>query len=114
LPHAVSRSIGRIVLAMLVAASVVVGPVSLADDDDHAKAPRNVASLDDALAAVQGTYPGRVLKVELEREDDGPAAWVYEMKVLTRAGHVLEVKLDAVSLKLVGVEGGRSRHSDDD
>jgi len=59
---------------MLVAASVVVGPVSLADDDDYAKAPRNVASLDDALAAVQGTYSGRVLKVELEREDDGPAA----------------------------------------
>lgn len=94
---------------MLVAASLFAGSVSRADDDDHAKAPRNVALLDDALAVVQRTHPGRVLKIELEHEDDGPAAWVYEVKVLTRAGNVLEVKLDAVSLELVGVEGGHSR-----
>lgn len=99
---------------MLVAVSVVVGSASRADDDDHAKAPSNAASLDDALAAVQRAHPGRILKVELESEDDGPAAWIYEVKVLTGAGQVLEVKLDAVSLEVVGVEGGRFRRSDDD
>lgn len=109
-----SRPIERIVLATFVAVSVSAGSASLADDDEHAKAPPNAASFDDALATVQRTYPGRILKVELESEDHGPAAWVYEVKVLTGAGHVLEVKLDAMSLELVGVEGGHSRRSKDD
>ena len=114
MPHEFCHPIGRILLAMLVAGSVGVGSASLADDDDHGKAPANVASLDDALSAVQRIHPGRILKVELESEDEGPAAWVYEVKLLTQSGHVLEVKLDAVSLAVVGVEGGHSRDSDDD
>ena len=109
-----SHSIGQILLATLVAGTLGVGSESWAGDDDHAKAPASVSTLDDALAVVQRIHPGRILKVELEREDDGPAAWVYEVKLLTRAGHVLEVKLDAVSLDVVDVEGGRFSDSDDD
>jgi uncharacterized membrane protein YkoI len=101
-------------LAVFVAVSVVGGSAPLADDDAHAKTPPDTASLDDALAAVQRTHPGRVLKVELERDDDGPPGWVYEVKVLTGAGYVIEVKLDARTLELLGVEGGRSRRSNDD
>ncbi len=99
---------------MLFAGALGVGSAPWADDDDHARAPASVAALDDALAVVQRIHPGRILKVELESEDDGPVAWVYEVKLLTRAGHVLEVKLDAVSLEVVGVEGGRFRGSHDD
>ena len=114
MPYGFSHLVGRILIAILVAGAVGVGSESWADDDDQAKAPANVAALDDALAMVQRIHPGRILKVELESEDDGPAAWVYEVKLLTGAGHVLEVKLDAVSLEVVGVEGGRLRDSDDD
>ena len=99
---------------MLVAGALGFGSESWADNDDYTKAPASIATLDDALAVVQRIHPGRILKVELESEDDGPAAWVYEVKLLTRAGHVLEVKLDAVSLEVVDVEGGRFRDSDDD
>ena len=114
MPYGFSHPIGRILIAMLVASALGFGSESWADDDDHAKAPASVVALDDALAVVQRIHPGRILKVELENEDDGPAAWVYEVKLLTRAGHVLEVKLDAVSLEVVRVEGGRFRESDDD
>ena len=114
MPYGFSHSIGRILVAMLAVGVLGVFSESWADDDDHANAPASVAALDDALAVVQRIHPGRILKVELESEDDGPAAWVYEVKLLTRAGHVLEVKLDAVSLEVVGVEGGRFRDSDDD
>ncbi len=112
-----SHPVGRMLLATLVATAILPGPAALASDDDRAPTPAGIASLDDALAAVQRVHPGRVLKVELESEDDGPAAWVYEVKLLTRAGHVLEVELDAVSLDIVGVEGGRPgrpRDPDDD
>lgn len=114
MPHGNSHSIIRLSCAVLVALSVAGVAASLAADDDHVKAPPNAASLDAALAAVQRTHPGRVLEVELEREDDGPGRWVYEVKVLTAAGHVLEVELDAVSLELLDVEGGRYGQSDDD
>ena len=99
----------------MLGALLVAGVAALlADDDDHARVPPNTASLDAALAAVQRAHPGRVLKVELESEDDIPAGWVYEVKVLTSTGHVLEVELDAMSLELLSVEGGRSWHSDND
>ena len=114
MPNGFSHPIGRILVAMLAAGALGIGSESWADDDDHAKAPPNLAALDDVLTAVQSSHPGRILKIELESEDDGPAAWVYEVKLLTRAGHVLEVKLDAVSLEVVGVEGGRFRESGDD
>ncbi len=99
---------------MLLVASVFAGSASRADDDDRASVPLNTASLDEALAAVQRLHTGRILKAKLESEDDGPAAWVYEVKLLTRYGHVLEVKLDAVTLEVVGVEGGRFDDSNDD
>ena len=114
MPRRILRSVGPLACAALAAIVIASGSASLADDDDHAKVPANAASLDAALAAVRRSHPGRVLKVELESEDDGPARWVYEVKVLTGAGHVLEIELDAVSLEVLGVEGGRSRHSDDD
>ena len=112
--HRFASSIEQVFLAMCIGLAVAGGAASLADDARRAKVPPSAASLDDALVVVRRIYPGRVLKVELESEDDGPAAWVYDMKVLTRTGRVLEVKLDAVSLKVLEVEGGRSHDSGDD
>ena len=97
------------------AAVVAAGPVTrAAADDDRARAPADVASIDAALAAVQRDYPGRVLKVELERDRDGPSGWVYEVKTLGRGGRVIEVELDAVSLETLNVEGDRSGHREHD
>lgn len=111
--HGIARRFPRCTCALLAALVLTAGPTSLADDKGVA-VPQNVASLDAALAEVRRAYPGRVLKVELESEDDAVARWVYEVKVLTSDGHVLEVELDAVSLQLLGVEGGSPRRSSDD
>jgi uncharacterized membrane protein YkoI len=89
-------------------------PSVRAGDAVDVTAPDALAPIDEALAVVQRTHPGRVLKVELEDEDDVPGRWVYEVKILTPAGHVLEVTLDARSLEQLGVEGGRARRVHDD
>lgn len=99
---------------ILVAGLLATESVSLADDDRHENPPPNVASVDEALATVRSLYPGRILKVEFENEDDSPAPWIYEVKVLTGDGRVIEVQLDAVSLRVIEVEGDDKRRSTDD
>ncbi len=105
----------RLVAASLVATGLLAGGARPAwADDDDARAPASLASIDAALASVRRDYPGRVLKVELEHEDGGRGRWLYEVKVLTAAGQVVEIALDAVSLERLRVEGDRSRRSDRD
>lgn len=111
--HRIVGRLARLTALVLVAILLVVYQTR-ADDDDPARAPADVAPIDAALATAQRSYPGRVLKVELDREDEGPRRWVYEVKVLTSTGHVVEIELDAVSLEQLRVEGDRSRRSNND
>lgn len=110
------RIVGRLarLTALVLVAILLVVYQGRADDDDDNRAPANIASIDAALATARRAYPGRVLKVKLEREDDGPNRWVYEVKVLTSTGHVVEIELDAVSLAQLRVEGDPSRRPNDD
>jgi uncharacterized membrane protein YkoI len=55
-----------------------------------------------------------VLKVELEHKDEGEAPWVYEVKLLTPQGDVLELAYDAATLELIGLEGRYREHEEDD
>ncbi|CCQ75059.1 PepSY domain-containing protein [Magnetospira sp. QH-2] len=82
--------------------------------------PAGLVPMDRMLERVAKDYPGRVLKVELEDEDDGPSGWVYEVKILREDGRVVEVELDAKSLDVIEVEEGhdwldrlRGRRGDD-
>ena len=115
LRHLIERfELPRPVLPLLMALALGFGSPAMADDDDGPRSPPRVASIDALLATVQRDYPGRVLKVELEREDDGRGRWMYEVKVLTSTGNVVEIEIDAVSLERLRVEGDRSRRPDDD
>lgn len=68
-----------------------------ADDLDHNEARRAVERgelrpLAEILAVIQKEFGGKVLEVELEREDSG--ALVYEIEVLANDGRVLELEYD--------------------
>ncbi len=48
------------------------------------------------LERVEREYPGQVVDVELEREDEhGGARWVYKIKVLRSGGSLVKLKVDA-------------------
>jgi len=104
-------------LALAVVLAVGLSSPAMADEDDGrlpGRAPANIAPVDAAIQTLQHDYPGRVLKVELERESERPSRWVYEVKILTDTGHVVELELDAVTLERLEVEGGPSARSHDD
>jgi uncharacterized membrane protein YkoI len=71
-----------------------------------------IAPLQALFTEIRREYQGRILKVELEQEWHGEdPLWVYEAKILTPRGHVLELEYDARSLELIEIEG---RHDGDD
>jgi uncharacterized membrane protein YkoI len=56
------------------------------------------------LALVQKKYPGQILEVELEQEEYGDKdIWIYEIKMLTRRGRVIELEYDAATLELLDI-----------
>jgi len=79
---------------------------SLADDDDHLLARRaleegRVLPLSEVLAKVKSQIPGKVIEVELEVED---GVLVYDLKLLTTNGRLMEVEVDAASGKILKTE----------
>ena len=77
-----------------------------------------VVPLQSLLARIRQRFQGRVVKVELERENRGDKKrrWVYEIKVLTAKGNVLKLEYDAKTMELIKVRGRREpgRHRKDD
>ncbi len=82
--------------ALFVAALLAGGGAAAARDDDHEAARKALAKgeilpLTRILAVVAQQSPGDVLEVQLDRHG---VRFVYEVKVLTRAGKVTEVQVD--------------------
>jgi uncharacterized membrane protein YkoI len=94
-------------LLLLLAVLGVAAPQARGDDDDQANARRALAAgeiltLEKILTAVEGSFKGQVVEVELERED---GRWQYEIELLTAEGNVLELTYDAATARLLEVEG---------
>jgi len=53
------------------------------------------------LDKVMRAYPGEVLEIEFEDDDDG---LIYEIKLLTRRGIVLEMDVDAATGQILDLE----------
>lgn len=71
----------------------------LAQGSDHERARAlleagDILPLEQILERVRESYPGRLLEVELEK-DDGKL--IYEVELLDGEGRVWELELDAVS-----------------
>lgn len=103
----------------MLAAALLASPGSgLAgdDEDDFHKALKahKIVSLQQLLAHVHRNFHARILRVELERWIHGDRMiWVYEAKIMTPEGNVLELEYDASSLELLQLEGERGRQSPD-
>jgi uncharacterized membrane protein YkoI len=85
------------VVAGLLVAGLALPPAWAGDKDDHDRARAAVLAgevlpLSQVLQRVQRTHPGRVLEVELERDD---GRWIYEIKLLQPGGQLLKLELDA-------------------
>jgi uncharacterized membrane protein YkoI len=99
-----SRALATILTFTLLFAS---GVGLHADDLDHNEARRAVERgelrpLAEILAAIQKEFGGKVLDVELEREDSG--ALVYEVEVLAHDGRVLELEYDGRTGRRLSLE----------
>ena len=67
------------------------------EDHDRARAALQageILPLPTIVARVAQAYPGHVLEVELEREDE---RWIYELKLLQPSGGLLKLEIDAKS-----------------
>lgn len=87
------------------------------------KAAGLVIPLQQVLDQVAKDYPGQVLKVELEDDDDAcegkdrsqpcEPRWVYELKILQSEGRVIKLEIDARDGQVVSMRqrdaGGRRR-----
>lgn len=100
----------RLSAGLLAGLAAVLLPcaMALADEPaDHERARRaleagEVMPLRTVLEQVERDYPGEIIEVELEREDE---VWVYEIKLIRKGGDVLELELDARDGSLQGIRG---------
>lgn len=104
-PASPGRGPGR--RAVLAAALLLaLAPRAPAKDDDHERArdalrAGEVLPLSTLLERLQRSHPGRVLEVELERED---GRWIYEVKLLEPGGRLLRLDVDARSGEVLAAQ----------
>jgi uncharacterized membrane protein YkoI len=83
---------------------------AFADRDDHDRARRaleagEIMPLSAILAAAEAARSGRVIELELERDD---GRWVYELELVTPGGRLYEMEIDAATGTVLEIE-----HEDD-
>lgn len=115
--HRVDRSLrkrqSRGSLLVLVGGPALLALLTGMDPDARAERERDAIRSDDLvpvvelLAAIHERFAdGRVLKLDLEREErPSGSIWVYEVKILMPDGDVFEVEYNARSLEVLDVEG---------
>jgi uncharacterized membrane protein YkoI len=82
---------------------VLLLPMLVAADGDHERAKAlhdsgKIMALEQILENIRDEYPGRLLEVKLEQENDSV---IYEVELLDSEGKVWELELDAVTGKLL-------------
>ncbi len=75
-------------------------------DDDvekvwEARKRSTILPLEKILGDLLRTYPGDILKIELDDDDD---YLIYEIEILTRRGMVLELEVDAQTGRILDIE----------
>ena len=98
--------------AVALVAALTGNAVCADEPHDHDRARRaleagEIMPLSRILDRVERDYPGRVLEVELDRDDE---RWLYEIKLLQDGGRVLKLKIDARDASLLEPKG---RHGDE-
>lgn len=94
-------------LALLMAAiALSLAPPALADPIDHDEALRAVEArqalpIARIMEIAQRAVPGEIIEIELDRDDD---TLVYEVEVLSSAGRVRKVEIDARTGAVLDIE----------
>jgi len=70
-----------------------------ADGDSHDQARRaleagEILSLGEILKTAEAARRGRVIEIELDRED---GRWIYELEMVSPEGHLYEMEIDAAT-----------------
>jgi uncharacterized membrane protein YkoI len=84
-------------------------PAAFAHDEEHdeeqarhALEMGEILPLDRVIAGLRDTVPGEVSAVELEKEN---GTWIYELKVISPDGRMLQVRVDAKTGQLISKAG---------
>ncbi|NMM36998.1 MAG: peptidase M4 [Glaciimonas sp.] len=94
-------------LLMSVLLASAAGGLRADDDDQHDRARAAMAAgqikpLGEILYQVEQRYMGRVVKTELERDNE---IWIYELKLLPPNGRVYKLKINAQTGRIIGSKG---------
>jgi uncharacterized membrane protein YkoI len=86
--------------------SLIAAP-AFADRDDHDRARRaleagEILPLARILSAAEAARPGRVIELDLERDD---GRWIYELEVVSPEGRLYEMEIDAATGAVLKIEG---------
>jgi uncharacterized membrane protein YkoI len=95
----------RVALFLLLPLVSSAVPVWRSDDDNEearwAVQSGRALPLAEILRRLDGRLGGDIIEVELD-EDDG--RYVYEFKVITRGGQLLEIEVDALSARILEID----------
>ncbi|MFQ5773572.1 MAG: PepSY domain-containing protein [Kiloniellaceae bacterium] len=106
----------RYACAAALGASLALSAAARAAEEDEQSVRQaieagQITPLQDLMARIRREFPGRILKMALQRERFGNRPlWVYEAKVLTPEGNVLKLVYDARTTELLALKG---RHGED-
>lgn len=100
-----TRAPATLLLAAVLLAAVPAGADGKMDRLQAAVARGEVRPLSDLLQALAGPFPGKVVEVEIDEEEDVPGRFVYEFKVLQESGRLLEIEIEAASGAVIDVDG---------
>ena len=95
-------------LLLLLLGAAPLAPTAVMADNDQDRAREAVQSgqvrpLNQILKSVRKQYKGEVLDAQLY---DFGGQWVYQVRLLTKDGQVLDIAVDGRSGQIIGVQGG--------
>jgi len=90
--------------------SVAMPHIEYEEDLDEVTAAvkaQEISPFIDLLAIIERDFNGRVIKVELEKDDDYSEddMWIYEIKILDADRNVVKADFDAKTFRLLAIKG---------
>lgn len=101
------------ILLVLLASPAFAERAGGGSDHDRARSAverEEILPLSRIVPGLQQRYGGRVIKLELETED---GRYLYELKLITPQGRIIEVEVDAATGLPIGETGEGERDEDD-
>jgi uncharacterized membrane protein YkoI len=98
--------LNRLIPLALLSALTLAAPQARADDDDldrlrDAVSRGEVRPLSALQDEVRRAFPGEIIRVELDEDDD---RFIYEFKVLKANGRLVEIEMDARDGRILDVD----------